>query len=140
FKKLSKEDKEYLTRPSEIFARLFQAMVNKINNIDLATELELIDELTDTVPQSSLNAFESILNDLADYKEYGQEIDMLQNQNRELAAENSDIRDNEANINKLTRDKGLPENVQELIYMIDLASDLRNKTSNQIANFIKYVS
>lgn len=140
FRKLSKEDKEYLTRPSEIFARLFQAMVNKINNIDLATELELIDEVTDTVPQSSLNSFESILNDLADYKEYGQEIDMLQNQNRELAAENSDIRDNEANINKLTRDKGLPENVQELIYMIDLASDLRNKTSNQIANFIKYVS
>lgn len=140
FRKLSKEDKEYLTRPSEIFARLFQAMVNKINNIDLATELELIDEVTDTVPQSSLNSFESILNDLADYKEYGQEIDMLQNQNRELAAENSDIRDNEANINKLARDKGLPENVQELIYMIDLASDLRNKTSNQIANFIKYVS
>lgn len=140
FRKLSKEDKEYLTRPSEIFARLFQAMVNKINNIDLATELELIDEVTDTVPQSSLNSFETILNDLADYKEYGQEIDMLQNQNRELAAENSDIRDNEANINKLARDKGLPENVQELIYMIDLASDLRNKTSNQIANFIKYVS
>lgn len=140
FRKLSKEDKEYLTRPSEIFARLFQAMVNKINNIDLATELELIDEVTDTVPQSSLNSFESILNDLADYKEYGQEIDMLQNQNRELAAENSDIRDNEASINKLARDKGLPENVQELIYMIDLASDLRNKTSNQIANFIKYVS
>lgn len=140
FRKLSKEDKEYLTRSSEIFARLFQAMVNKINNIDLATELELIDEVTDTVPQSSLNSFESILNDLADYKEYGQEIDMLQNQNKELAAENSDIRDNEANINKLARDKGLPENVQELIYMIDLASDLRNKTSNQIANFIKYVS
>lgn len=140
FKKLSSENKEYLTSPSEIFARLFHAEVNKINKMDLPLELDLVSGITDTVPNKTLNDFESVLNDLANYKAYGMEAFELKNQNENLLKENENIINNEAEINKIARLHNLPEDISELIYELELASDLKNKTADQIYAFNKYVA
>lgn len=141
-----KASKEYIGSNSEIFARVFHALSNKINGIKLAPRETvdsveaLISEMTRTMPEKTINDFISVLNDLAKYKEVGSQIRELELENERLGKENSEIAESAASAAKLERANNLPETVAELVYELELAAELKNKSSKEIMAFNDYVA
>ena len=139
FNSLEKSQKEYLTSAPETFARIFNAIYNKETRYK-NLEIDLMSELTRTVPTKTMSAFKSILNDLAQYKETGSRIFELQTQNEELAEENANIRIASEEADKAAREKNMPTEVAELVHELEISSELKGRTSSEIRKFNEYIA
>lgn len=141
YKNLGPRHQEYILKDSEIFARTFNALSNKINKTGKVNpEIGAIADLTNEIPDTSINEFISVLNAIAKYKEVGARIRELELENRELE---KSIQDTNKELSSKAREnaaKKLPDTVAELVFELELAADLKNRTSEEINAFNEYVA
>jgi len=146
YRNLSKENKEYITMRTEVFARIFNAMYNKTNGIDYtATEItsklkNAVNELTKSISDTTLKEFANFLNDVAEYQNTGVQLDALDQEIARLEEENKKLETDKKLAVRLASERGLPETVAELVDELSIAYDLASKTAAEIDKFNAYVA
>lgn len=140
FHKLDNHGKEYLMRPQEIFARVFHAAANKTYGVKVQENTTgKVEELTYTVPETTINDFFNLMDEMKYYSEFGIEIEELEN---ELNALYEESKLTSQNLGKIAKEmmKSVPSKVGDLIYYLQLAADLKNRTTDEIVQFNSYVA
>ena len=141
FRKLSKEDQEYLLRPQEIFARVFHAAVNGVNGVKVRENLsDKVNELTYTVPETTIKDLFKVMEEVKRYRDFGAEITGLESEISDLYKEYQSV--SKGSLKEATKEmmSAVPKNVGDLMYYLQLAADLRNRTSEEIMLFNNLVA
>lgn len=141
FRKLSKEDQEYLLRPQEIFARVFHAAVNGVNGVKVRENIsDKVNELTYTVPETTIKDLFKVMEEVKRYRDFGAEITGLESEISDLYKEYQDV--SKGSLKEATKEmmSAVPKNVGDLMYYLQLAADLRNRTSEEIMLFNNLVA
>lgn len=142
FHKLSAESQAYLLNPQEIFARVFNAAANKVYGVKVRENIIAgkVGDLTYTVPETTINDLFKVMNEVKYYEEFGaeivaleKEIDSLYQDLKELNQENFD-----AEVKEMM--SAVPKDVSDLMYYLQLAADLENRTADEIMKFNELVA
>ena len=139
YKDLTSEQQKYLTSNPEIFARIFNAMFNKSIGFR-SKRSDFMSILTDDMPDKTISTFKTLLNDVANYKATGGRVFELQRMNEQLEADNKAVRTDAKEADRQAAIQNLPTSVAEVINELDLASDLKNRSSADIMRFNEYVA
>ena len=141
FRKLSKEDQEYLLRPQEIFARVFHAAVNGVNGVKVRENIsDKVNELTYTVPETTIKDLFKVMEEVKRYRDFGAEITGLESEISDLYKEHQSV--SKGSLKEATKEmmSAVPKNVGDLMYYLQLAADLENRTSEEIMLFNNFVA
>ena len=141
FRKLSKEDQEYLLRPQEIFARVFHAAVNGVNGVKVRENIsDKVNELTYTVPETTIKDLFKVMEEVKRYRDFGAEITGLESEISNLYKEYQAV--SKGSLKEATKEmmSAVPKNVGDLMYYLQLAADLKNRTSEEIMLFNNLVA